>query len=478
MSDSSYNRLFRPFEPRVPSDRASDRPPGERRGPGSDPLLELARLIGQSDPLGPGQGRDSLRVPDSPRDAPVWETAGQDDYPRPEVKSPPPRFPLPSDFVDKSAAPVSADAAHYPERFAYPAAPDHARDEAGPSLAPADGAYTVPQASRHGAEPAAEDDDYAEAGEYPEHYEYEAEFEDDARDDDGLGLRRRNTTKLVIAVLGLAVFGSAAAFGFRTVFKGGVQTPPPVIRADNSPTRTIPSGAAGEASAKPINERLGAATAERLLPRQEEPVELRDPARGGGAVIPGTGGPFAGGLPASTSVAAVPGSNSVTEPKRVHTVTIRADEGAAAGAAAPPTRAASARAGQSARPASPSAANAGSSGAPLALTPQAMGNADASPVRTATATPPSAASRPADSGGFVVQLAAQKSEAEAQATFRTMQAKYSVLGGQRALIRRKDQGDRGVFYAAQVGPFGTRDEASQLCDSLKSAGGSCFVQKN
>jgi cell division septation protein DedD len=107
-----------------------------------------------------------------------------------------------------------------------------------------------------------------------------------------------------------------------------------------------------------------------------------------------------------------------------------------------------------------------------------MGNADASPVRSATATPPSAASRPADSGGFVVQLAAQKSEAEAQATFRTMQAKYSVLGGQRAMIRRKDQGDRGVFYAAQVGPFGTRDEASQLCDSLKSAGGSCLVQKN
>jgi cell division septation protein DedD len=35
-----------------------------------------------------------------------------------------------------------------------------------------------------------------------------------------------------------------------------------------------------------------------------------------------------------------------------------------------------------------------------------------------------------------------------------------------------------VFYAAQVGPFGTKDEASQLCDSLKSAGGSCFVQKN
>jgi len=78
----------------------------------------------------------------------------------------------------------------------------------------------------------------------------------------------------------------------------------------------------------------------------------------------------------------------------------------------------------------------------------------------------------------VVQLSAQKSEAEAQASYRAMQAKYAVLNGYQPLIRRKDQGERGVFYAAQVGPFGSKDEASQLCDSLKSAGGSCFVLRN
>jgi cell division septation protein DedD len=59
-----------------------------------------------------------------------------------------------------------------------------------------------------------------------------------------------------------------------------------------------------------------------------------------------------------------------------------------------------------------------------------------------------------------------------------MQSRYAVLNGQHPLIRRKDQGDRGVFYAAQVGPFATKDEANQVCDSLKSAGGTCFVQKN
>jgi sporulation related protein len=29
-----------------------------------------------------------------------------------------------------------------------------------------------------------------------------------------------------------------------------------------------------------------------------------------------------------------------------------------------------------------------------------------------------------------------------------------------------------------VGPFGTSDEASQFCGSLKSAGGQCVIQRN
>jgi hypothetical protein len=91
---------------------------------------------------------------------------------------------------------------------------------------------------------------------------------------------------------------------------------------------------------------------------------------------------------------------------------------------------------------------------------------------------PEAATRAIEAGGFVVQLSAQRSEPEAQAEFRTMQAKYSVLSGRQPLIRRKDQGERGIFYAAQVGPFGAKSDADQLCETLKSAGGRCFVQKN
>lgn len=92
--------------------------------------------------------------------------------------------------------------------------------------------------------------------------------------------------------------------------------------------------------------------------------------------------------------------------------------------------------------------------------------------------PEPAPSRAIEAGGFVVQVSSQRSEADAQATFRTLQAKYPVLSGREVLIRRKDLGERGIFFAAQVGPFGVKSEADQLCETLKTAGGACFVQKN
>ncbi len=98
--------------------------------------------------------------------------------------------------------------------------------------------------------------------------------------------------------------------------------------------------------------------------------------------------------------------------------------------------------------------------------------------RSAPQPAPEAATRAIEADGFVVQLSAQRSEPGAQAAFRTMQAKYSVLSGRQPLIRRKDQGERGIFYATQVGPFGTKSDADQLCETLRSAGGTCFVQKN
>jgi hypothetical protein len=79
----------------------------------------------------------------------------------------------------------------------------------------------------------------------------------------------------------------------------------------------------------------------------------------------------------------------------------------------------------------------------------------------------------------VVQLFSGRSESEAQDQFRVLQGKYQgVLGGRQPIIRRADLGEKGVFYRAQVGPFGTIDLANQFCGNLKNAGGQCIVQRN
>jgi cell division protein FtsN len=78
-----------------------------------------------------------------------------------------------------------------------------------------------------------------------------------------------------------------------------------------------------------------------------------------------------------------------------------------------------------------------------------------------------------------VQVSSQKSETDAESSFRGIQSKYSgVLGGQPHVIRRADLGTKGTYYRAMVGPYNTREQAVQLCSSLKSAGGDCVVQAN
>ena len=119
-----------------------------------------------------------------------------------------------------------------------------------------------------------------------------------------------------------------------------------------------------------------------------------------------------------------------------------------------------------------------SANAPLSLAPQvAPPDPAPAPARVAATNPAPAA--PAAAGGYVVQVSSQKNEADAQASYRALQSKFpSVLGSRAPVIKRADLGDKGVYYRAMVGPFGSPDEASQFCGSLKSAGGQCVVQRN
>ncbi|WP_349545774.1 SPOR domain-containing protein [Bradyrhizobium sp. ORS 375] len=87
-----------------------------------------------------------------------------------------------------------------------------------------------------------------------------------------------------------------------------------------------------------------------------------------------------------------------------------------------------------------------------------------------------AAAEPATSGGYLVAISSQASEAEALASFKVLQAKYAaVLGQYQPIIKRLDFGEKGgVRFRVAVGPFETRQQASAMCGSLKLAGGQCF----
>ncbi|HEY5217633.1 MAG TPA: SPOR domain-containing protein [Pseudolabrys sp.] len=117
------------------------------------------------------------------------------------------------------------------------------------------------------------------------------------------------------------------------------------------------------------------------------------------------------------------------------------------------------------------------SNAPLSLSPDAPSRA--APARAAAPAARTAAVSGGAAGGYAVQVSSQRSEADAQAAFRSLQGKFpGQLGGKPSVIHKVDLGAKGTYYRAMVGPFANANEASELCSSLKAAGGQCIVQKN
>jgi cell division protein FtsN len=176
------------------------------------------------------------------------------------------------------------------------------------------------------------------------------------------------------------------------------------------------------------------------------------------------------------------------EPRKIRTLSVKGDQPDASATpvgAPPPAKPTPATRSVAA------AANANASAnTPLSLAPQpgqpvpapvaeprarvAATNPAANPEPTASA--PAAAGA---SGGYLVQVSSQRNEADAQASFKALQGKFpAVLGSRSPVIKRADLGDKGVYYRALVGPFGSSDEAAQWCGSLKTAGGQCIIQRN
>ena len=455
----------------------------------SDPLAELARLIGQTDPVG-SMGRANQQVqPRTSARAQYQEPAAPDNEP---PAGPPAWMQRARQEVPQQDYPQDYPSAVHPlHRYATPrAAPEPDYDQA-PPFADAD---REPDPSRY------DDALYGELDPGAQESEHDAAYADDAyayQDNYGgeaeeLAQKRRGGMVTVVVVLALAVVGTGAAFAYRTYLGTPRSGEPPIIRADAGPTKIVPAPSDGTPK---VPDRMAAGDgAEKIVPREEAPVDVN--AKSGPRVVfpplnQNGNPPSAASVAPGGSQLAAAGNGTLpnNEPRKVKTLSVRGDQpdGAATPvtSAAPPTAkpAAAAKTSPAAPRNQPSAANANaSSSAPLSLVPQGNEPAPAAEARTrVAATNPvqAAPSAGGSSGGYLVQVSSQRNEADAQASYRVLQSKFpAVLGSRSPVIKRADLGDKGVYYRAMVGPFGSSDEASQFCGSLKTAGGQCVVQRN
>jgi len=101
------------------------------------------------------------------------------------------------------------------------------------------------------------------------------------------------------------------------------------------------------------------------------------------------------------------------------------------------------------------------------------------PEKVATAEPaPAPVKKPAATGSYVLQIGAYKSEADADAAWRTYRGKHaSLLSGYSQDVRKVDLGEKGTWYRLRVGSFADKDAAKALCTKLTADGGACFPAK-
>ena len=510
MADDQSQRPYRASEPPV---RSTAKPSG------SDPLAELARLIGQTDPFAEYGRETARRASAKPEERADWDAQSPLESPFAPQTGAGMRSAAPSQKLGGSGyyAPMPT-----PSEKPLATPEDYGRQGfgrqpfGGAPLASTSERYPVEQ-DAHGFpadEAAYEQDAYEENA-----YEHNVQpHPDEEYYEDVPPSRRRLGIMAIAGVFALAVIGTAGAFGYRALFGSSAShQPPPVIKADAGPSKVVPAAAGKDTqSNKLISDRINErGQSEKLVSREEQPMDK----------------PAVAVLSQAAPQAALGSGVVAGEAKKVRTIAIRPDQTAVADAmpssslaAVPPARAVPAPQAQAqapapvpapapvAKPAPPlaraadnstpdaeqdqppapaaraappvrQAAPAPSRNAPLSLNPNAAparASAPAAPTRTASVPPPAATSAGNAGGpGSYVQVSSQRSEAEAHAAFRALQAKYPTqLGSRQALVRKADLGAKGTYYRAMVGPFANASEAAELCSSLKAAGGQCLIQRN
>jgi len=518
MADDNRLRAQRPSEPiRRGAPAGDDRPSG-------DPLAELARLIGQTDPFadyGRRDGRETRErdARESMPRAAQPKAPPEADWRRTAAAMPP--YDPPSEGI-RRAPPARSEPRYedvpFPSHDPYQMAADERLDpryQERPSHHRQEPHRESHQQESYRQEPHRQEPQFADEPSYPQQDErmFAAPVrgqrsqpayledgapmgaEDEDAYDDPPRARRRGGLLTAVTLIGCAMIGTAGAYGYRTYYvTPNAGKVPPVITAETSPSKVV--SAAEGPSGKFIQDRVrDPVQNERLVSREEPPADIW-PSAPPRVVLPSplprsqTQPALPPAAPPSASASAQPSApGGASDTKRVRTVTIRPDGTDAPGRPGNPQAAVTPPAPR----ASPPPRNTG----PTSLDPQDFSSAPAprepAPRERAAATPPPSTTQsvqppaprqaavPSEgpSGGYAVQLSSQRSETEAQASYRALQAKFpDQLSGRSAMVKRVDLGSKGIYYRALVGPFTSSDDATQFCSELKAAGGQCFIQRN
>ena len=289
--------------------RTTRRNPAPQGGQqGDDPLAELARLIGRTNPQSRAARQNEPPPLDAPEATPEWPADARYAEPQqPPSAEPQPRYAEPQARHDQAqdqpsdqyaaqspdqyddqyddrqyddrrqapqpantyppyrAAPPSYNAEHeQPDPYAARSQRDAAQDDDAqayddqasyqdhPRYDDAhDPIQDLPAFLPRGRDARRDNrrddrgDDYAEEGQREDDQSYELE---DYEDDEAPPRKRRGFA-IFAALLGLMVLGTAGAFSYRAMF-GGSMLPslPPIIKADGTPNKIVPAGGAANAS--------------------------------------------------------------------------------------------------------------------------------------------------------------------------------------------------------------------------------------
>lgn len=320
--------------------------------------------------------------------------------------------------------------------------------------------------------------------------------------------------------LAVALLLGGAALAFSYFIGSDSSSGPVVINADPDPVKVRPDNAGGAEIANQdtaVYDRVsggpaGSPTQETLINNAEKPVDVASLAETSSADVADSGTRGQGVQTETGDIKAEqrlqagelrPSSiDSVLAPRRVATLAVKPD-----GSIVQPAETAEPAPARSIAPAvaeTPAAATPAASEAEVAPArvaereplkplegavrtgrvarpvprptdvPESAGSSQLSNLFATDAAEP--ASAPA-SGEWAVQLASQRSQEDAEATFQNLKRRFpGVLGNQQMSVQRADVEGKGVFFRVRV-TAATREEANTICQNLRTAGGSCFVTR-